>query len=102
MENDSTATILVERLELSESPPAVVFYGKVTGVVAAGMLISIPMNKSFSMTCEVAEVRQEGLATVLVVTADDLEEAEFLASFNPVNEALHVSGACPTSATNRT
>lgn len=102
MENNSTATILVERLEFSESPPAVFFFGKVTGIVAPGMVISIPMNNSFAMTCEVAEVRQESLSTVLVVTADDLEEAEFLASFNPVNEALHVSGTSPSPTANRT
>jgi hypothetical protein len=93
MENDSTATILVERLELSKTPPAVFFFGKITGVVAPGMSIAIPMNASFSMTCEVSEVRQEGQDSVLVVTADDLGEAEFLASFNPVNEALLVSSS---------
>jgi hypothetical protein len=93
MENSSTATILVERLELSKTPPAVFFIGKITGVVAPGMSIAIPMNNSFSMTCEVSEVRQEGQASVLVVTADDLDEAEFLASFNPVNEALLVSSS---------
>lgn len=91
MESTSTATILVERLEISKISVAVFLFGKITGTVSPGMLISIPMNNSVSMTCEVGEVRQEGHAAVLVVTADDLDEAEFLASFNLVNEVLHVS-----------
>lgn len=98
--NDSVATILVERLMLSETPPGVVFFGKIDGLIAPGMLISIPMNNSFSMTCEVSAVQMEDQVTFISVLAEDLEEAEFLVSINLVNERLQFSAISGTSVTN--
>lgn len=85
-------TFTVEQIEIRSDGLAVLMHGRASGNIAPGMLLSIPFNNSFSAGCEISDVSTTANRTTLVLPADEPEEAEFLASFNPVGETLVVEG----------
>ncbi|MBC3882634.1 hypothetical protein H8K35_14675 [Undibacterium sp. LX40W] len=85
------ATFKVERVELEGAASSVVMYGKVqNGEIVRGMVLEIPFNNSFSMGCEIDEISHQESDVRIVIKTEDADEADFVASFNPVGETLNV------------
>jgi hypothetical protein len=86
-----SATLKVNRVELSSDSLSVVMHVQImTGTVIPGMVVEIPFNNSFAMGCEIESVTQCDDEALLVIAAEDADEAEFVASFNTAGEILNV------------
>lgn len=87
------AAFKVEQVMLGADGLTVILHGQVMrGNITFGMVIELPIHNSFSISFKIAEVVSiDSSALHLVIQAEDIEEAEFIASLDPVGEVLMVA-----------